>query len=234
MGINIAYYRVSTPKQGRSGLGLSAQKTYIRDYIHGEPDYEFTEVLSGKVDDREQLTKAIELCKKTNGTLLVANIERFSRNLITTLQTWNKNVKMVDVSSPNMSFLELVIKATLAQDEREKISKRTKDSLSKLKEKGGKLGASNEAYRESLESNGSTISENLAKARAASAKTLAKMSANNPNKKAIMAYIESVMPCDNPDWARMARTLNQMGIKSPRGCELTPQIVWNLWNKRKL
>ncbi|MDT9598539.1 recombinase family protein [Sphingosinicella rhizophila] len=78
---HIAYYRVSTSAQGRSGLGLEAQRQSVHSFIGGPPDHEFTEVESGKRSDRVELLKALDLAELTNAALIVAKLDRLSRDV---------------------------------------------------------------------------------------------------------------------------------------------------------
>lgn len=139
----VAYARVSTAKQGRSGLGLEAQEADIREFIKDgdrliNPIY--VEVESGKSDQRPELAKALNRCKLTGATLLVAKLDRLSRNLafIATLQ--DAKTKFVAADMPEATELTVHIMAAMAQHERKMISKRTKDALAATKAKGKKLG----------------------------------------------------------------------------------------------
>src|SRR6056297_1708444 len=130
----IAYYRVSTKQQGASGLGLEAQKTAVKNFIHSRGASEipppFTEIESGKNDDRQELRKAISRCKETGATLLIAKLDRLSRNasFIFTLrdELQQAGVDFIACDMPEANTLTIGIMATMAQHEREIISKRTK------------------------------------------------------------------------------------------------------------
>ena len=160
----IAYYRVSTKKQN---LGLDAQKVLVKNYLKTKypPDFEFIEKESGKRDDRPQLLKALELCKKHNGILIVAKLDRLSRDLhfITSLQ--KSKVKFVCCDMPDATPLTINIMGSLAQWEREQISKRTSEALQSLKKKGKKLGSNNPKVRAGLEKRWSKIREEKARER---------------------------------------------------------------------
>ena len=139
----VAYARVSTAKQGRSGLGLEAQQTAINGFLReGDrlllPTY--VEVESGKDDARPELAKALNRCQLTGATLLVAKLDRLSRNLafIATLQ--DAGVRFVAADMPEANELTVHIMAAMAQHERKAISKRTKEALAAAKAKGTKLG----------------------------------------------------------------------------------------------
>lgn len=139
----IAYYRVSTVKQGASGLGLEAQREMVRKYLDGGAWNlldEFTEIESGKKDDRPNLSKAIKLCQLKNAKLVVSKLDRLSRDLhfITSLQ--KSGIKFVVAENPDMNELTVHIFAAMAQHERKLISKRTKEALAMAKKRGVKLG----------------------------------------------------------------------------------------------
>lgn len=141
----VAYYRVSTERQGRSGLGLEAQRKAVADYLNGGAwtlAAEFTEVESGKRDkNRPQLAAALEACRRLKATLVIAKLDRLSRNagFLMTLRDGNVEVRACDM--PEAGTLEFGIRAVVAQHEREEISKRTKVALAAAKARGQKLGA---------------------------------------------------------------------------------------------
>lgn len=138
----IAYYRVSTQKQGLSGLGLEAQRTDISRFLSkgGELISEYQDIESGKKNDRPNLIKAIETCKKHNATLLIAKLDRLSRNASFIFALRDSKVDFVCCDMPSANTVTIGIMAVLAQDERERISHRTKSALAELKKKGKKLG----------------------------------------------------------------------------------------------
>jgi len=135
----VAYFRVSTAKQGRSGLGLEAQQEAVKHYadsiIHS-----FTEIESGKNDSRIQLAAAIELCRTSGASLLIAKLDRLSRKASFLLTLRDSGVQIIAADMPNCSTLEYGIRAVIAQNEREEISKRTKAALDAAKARGVKLG----------------------------------------------------------------------------------------------
>lgn len=142
----IAYYRVSSKKQGKSGLGLEAQQKLVQDFARangGEIVQEYTEVESGKVDDRPQLLAAIQHANLIGGKLLVGKLDRISRDLhfITSLQ--KSHVDFVVADMPNCDSFTIHIYGALGQRERELISSRTKAALAAAKARGVKLGTNN-------------------------------------------------------------------------------------------
>lgn len=142
----VTYRRVSTKKQGESGLGLEAQDRDIAFFLAGyaadaEVIAQFIEVDSGANDSREVLIEAIDLCRQTGATLLVAKLDRLSRDVafIATLMK-DPKVNFRVAVMPHASKFELHIYAALAEQEREMISQRTKMALAELKAAGKALG----------------------------------------------------------------------------------------------
>ena len=137
----IAYYRVSTQKQGMSGLGLEAQKAAVKGFITGaEVLVEYTEVESGKKDNRPELDKAINHAKQVGGTLIIAKLDRLSRNAGFIFALKDSGVDFTCADMPDANTLTIGIFAVMAQHERELISKRTKDALAAKKARGEQVG----------------------------------------------------------------------------------------------
>lgn len=139
----VAYYRVSTAKQGHSGLGLEAQQQAVRQYLNGgawELVGEFTEVESGKRDDRPQLAAALAACRRFKATLVIAKLDRLARNVAFIANLMEAGTDFVAVDMPEANKLVLHIMAAMAQHEREAISTRTKAALAAAKARGTKLG----------------------------------------------------------------------------------------------
>lgn len=142
-GKYITYYRVSTKRQGRSGLGLEAQKNAVADYLNGGRwtlVAEVTEVESGKRSDRPQLANALALCRIHSATLLVAKMDRLSRNLHFLTGLMESGVDFVACDIPKANTLTVHILAAVAQAEGEAISARTKAALAAAKARGIALG----------------------------------------------------------------------------------------------
>lgn len=139
----VAYYRVSTQRQGQSGLGLEAQRQAVRNYLNGgdwDLVNEFTEVESGKINEREQLDAALRICRKTKARLVIAKLDRLSRNAAFLLNLRDSKVDFVCADMPEANRLTIGIMAIMAEHEREMISKRTKEALAAAKARGVKLG----------------------------------------------------------------------------------------------
>jgi DNA invertase Pin-like site-specific DNA recombinase len=139
----VAYYRVSTDRQGRSGLGLDAQQKAVTDYLNGgawELVGEFVEVESGKKSDRRQLARAVDACRKHKARLVIAKLDRLSRNLAFVATLMESGVEFVAVDNPHANKLTIHILAAVAEHEREAISERTKAALAAAKARGKRLG----------------------------------------------------------------------------------------------
>jgi DNA invertase Pin-like site-specific DNA recombinase len=144
----ISYLRVSTTKQGQSGLGLEAQRKAVTDFLNGgnwSLLAEFVEVESGKKNDRPELNKALAHCKLTGATLVIAKLDRLSRNAHFLLGLQEAGVHFIAADMPTANELTVGIMALVAQEERKAISARTKAALAAAKERGVKLGCPNGA-----------------------------------------------------------------------------------------
>ncbi len=142
----IAYYRVSTDQQGRSDLGLEAQQEAVRAYLNGgtwDLIREFVEVESGKHDDRPKFQAALKMCRLMGATLVVAKLDRLSRNAAFLVNLMESKVKFLCVDNPQANELTIHILAAVAQQERKAISERTKAALKAAKARGVKLGNPN-------------------------------------------------------------------------------------------
>lgn len=141
----VAYFRVSTAKQGKSGLGLAAQQQTVETFLGGgawhlvgEP---FVEVESGKRDDnRPMLQQALRLCRLTGATLIVAKLDRLSRNAAFLMTLRDSGVRFVAADMPDANSLTVGVMALIAQQERDAISSRTRAALAAAKTRGTRLG----------------------------------------------------------------------------------------------
>src|SRR5215469_5908263 len=147
-GKHVAYYRVSTARQGRSGLGLEAQRQAVSDYLNGgawDLVAEFTEIESGKRNDRPELSRALELCRRQKATLVIAKLDRLARNVAFIANLMESRVDFVAVDMPQANRLTVHILAAVAEHEREMIVARTKAALAAAKARGKRLGWANPA-----------------------------------------------------------------------------------------
>ena len=139
----VTYFRVSTAKQGASGLGLEAQQAAVSTYLNGgswKVLATFTEIESGKNNERPQLAAAIAYCRITGARLLIAKLDRLSRNAAFTLGLRDAGIKFVAADNPEANELTIGILAVVAEAERKAISLRTKDALTAAKARGTVLG----------------------------------------------------------------------------------------------
>lgn len=148
----VTYYRVSTQRQGASGLGLDAQRQTVAQYLSGAHRTtvgEFSEVETGKGADplsrRPQLRLALDLCKKTGATLLIAKLDRLARNVHFVSGLMESKVSFVACDLPEANQLTIHIMAAFAEHEARRISERTRDALAAAKARGVVLGATGPA-----------------------------------------------------------------------------------------
>src|SRR5262245_28207281 len=197
----IAYYRVSTDKQGQSGLGLDAQRAAVMTYLNGGPwklIAEFTEVETGKRADRPELQKALAACRKHKGKLIIAKLDRLSRNLAFIATLMDSGVEFVATDNPHANRLTVHILAAVAEHERTAISERTKAALAAAKRRGVKLGG-----------------PRLAVARKASIK--ARSEAADAFAANVRPIIKEIQASGVSSLRGVARALTARGIRSPRG-----------------
>lgn len=213
----VAYYRVSTKQQGESGLGLEAQKTMAKNFLKNDDVLicEYEEVESGKNNNRPQLLKAIEKSKSEGATLLIAKLDRLSRNagFIFLLKDSNVDFKCCDM--PEANSLTIGIMAVLAQEERELISKRTISALQELKAKGVKLG------------NPKNLTPEAQKMGSEAMRLKALSNENNRKATALIVSLRNT----GKTYGKIADELNTNGFKTSRGCEFTSSQVLVLYDR---
>jgi len=139
----VSYLRVSTDRQGRSGLGLEAQRQAVAEFLNGgnwQPVAEFVETESGAKDDRPKLADALALARAHGAKLVIAKLDRLSRDATFLLGLQKAGVKFVAADMPEANEMVVGIMAVVAQAERKMISARTKGALAAAKARGTKLG----------------------------------------------------------------------------------------------
>jgi DNA invertase Pin-like site-specific DNA recombinase len=198
----IAYYRVSTAKQGSSGLGLEAQRQAVHHFVRGGAiRAEYTEVESGKSHTRVALDKAIAHAKETGARLVIAKLDRLSRNVAFIFALRDSGVDFVCADMPDANTLTIGIFAAMAQHERELISERTKAALQAKKQQGYVLGTP----------------RNLTQAaREQGARQVAALARASEHNKRMCAVIENLHAQAIPI-ARIADFLNTSGFRTVRG-----------------
>ena len=214
----VAYYRVSTKSQANSGLGLEAQRSAVQNFTRGVDDivlHEFTDVESGKINTRPMLLQAIESAIRLYAKLLIAKLDRLSRNASFIFTLRDSKVDFICCDMPDANSLTIGILAVLAQDERERISARTKSALQELKRKGFKLGTP----------------ENLTSmSRSRSLETRKENANQNENNRKAGALIVA-MRVQGVSYTVICKELNKLGFKSRRGGEFSITQAQRLYNR---
>ena len=218
----VSYLRVSTQRQGTSGLGLQAQQEIIQKYLNGcSPVAEFIEVESGRKTNRPKLHEALELCKKMKATLIVAKMDRLSRNVAFTSQLLDSGIEIVFCDFPKANRLVLTIIAAISEYEAGLIRKRTKEALQIKKDQGFKLGKPE------------NLTNNLEKAITNSKKANAEKANNNPNNRRAVALIKNLIN-NTSNLSEIARQLNSEGFLTSRGGNFSAKQVSILINRYQL
>jgi DNA invertase Pin-like site-specific DNA recombinase len=202
----VAYYRVSTKRQGLSGLGLEAQRSAVQKFTNNCSDCliaEFTDVESGKNDNRPELNKAIEEAKRNNAQLIIAKLDRLSRNAAFIFTLRDSKVDFICADMPNANSVTIGIMAVLAQDERERISQRTKAALTELKKQGKKLGSPQNLNSIAIERGRETRKQNALE------------SENNKKAGALIVSLRN----GGKSFYEITKTLNELGFKTRRNCK---------------
>ncbi|MGY6283628.1 recombinase family protein [Methylorubrum extorquens] len=137
----VAYYRVSTAKQGSSGLGLEAQRSTVLRSMGEEPIAEYVEIESGKQDERPELARALDMAKAQGATLVIAKLDRLSRDVHFISGLMKTSVPILACDNPTADKFMLHVYAALAEKERDLISERTKAALAAARARGVRLGS---------------------------------------------------------------------------------------------
>ncbi|WP_460989395.1 recombinase family protein [Sphingobium sp. TomTYG45] len=201
----VAYFRVSTAAQGRSGLGLAAQRSKIDAFLNADDEVlaEFVEVQSGKADNREELWKAIAHAKKHGAKILIAKLDRFSRKVSFIAGIMEQGIGLVVAEMPHATDFQLHIFAALAQEERRLISDRTRSALAEAKKRGVALGKNAQALKER-------------------------------HRQQALDYARSIQPILKPmladgwSFTAIADQLNVAGVDAAKGGRFTAQTVKNI------
>jgi DNA invertase Pin-like site-specific DNA recombinase len=185
----VSYFRVSTDRQGVSGLGLDAQREAVNQFLRARQAAtgctgivaEFVEIESGAKNDRPQLALALDTCRRHKATLLIAKLDRLARNVAFIAGLMEAGIDFVAVDMPHASRLVLHVMAAFAEHEREMIRDRTRAALAAAKARGVKLGINGarlaaQNHAEAVAWTG-TVAEHVEAARASGAKTLTAIAA---------------------------------------------------------
>lgn len=215
----VAYLRVSTARQGQSGLGLEAQRTAISTFVSQRQGCvldTFVEVESGKVDTRPELAKALHLVRITGATLVIAKLDRLSRNAAFLLTLQDSGARFVAADMPDANELTVGIMALVAQQERQAISKRTREALQAAKARGQKLGNPNGAAA-LVRANKGNVAAVAASRRIACA-----------HAEALLPVLLELREADIVSLGGVAAELNRRGILTPRAKRWHRSSVANL------
>lgn len=201
----VAYFRVSTAKQGQSGLGLEAQRqTVLQSVGDGELLEEFTEVESGKVNSRPQLQAALKHARLTKSILIVAKLDRLSRNAAFLNQLFDADVPIRCADMPFADRFTVGILAQVAQWERERISDRTKAALAVAKARGRTLG-------------GRRANQRIVDAAGREKAALTKRAASAQRAADVTPYVDAARAAGHTSLRAIANYLNDRRIAAPRG-----------------
>jgi DNA invertase Pin-like site-specific DNA recombinase len=223
VGKFISYLRVSTDKQGKSGLGLEAQRQAVTDYLDGgcwQLLREYVEVEAGKRADRPVLIEALHHCKITGATLVIAKLDRLSRDLEFIARLQKSSIRFVCADMPEANELTIHLFAAIAQHERQMISTRTKAALAAAKARGQRLGNPNGAAALRRAGQGNSAAIEAARATA------------DQHAADIMPVIEDIRCGGITSLNGISRELNRREIKTARGGEWYPTTVKNLLDRR--
>lgn len=222
----VIYYRVSTKRQGDSGLGLDAQRAYVEHFYQGKAILaEFTDVKSGKdIENRPELQKALMLCQEQKATLVVAKIDRLSRNTEQALAIYRKlQGRLESCDIPNLDKFSLTLFMAIADRERELISIRTKGALVEKVKRAGQWRRGSPTF----------MSGEAARLGHATIQAIALANRNSRQASAMIEKLvaEQQLASRKPNWSTIARHLNSAGFRTPKGKEFQAIQVQRLYQK---
>ena len=227
---------MSTKGQSESGLGLLSQRQSCEEYVRsvgGEVSKVFQDIESGKSETREGLWSAIEHCKATGETLVIAKLDRLARNVEFTFRVINTGIDIHFVDMPQVNTIILGVFASVAQYEREIIAARTKAALDAKKARGELTGGCKELWGKVT---GTNRKESMSITQAASAAAKRKRAQDNPCNIAFKHFIEDWEEIHGPigwqaDWISISAKLNSRGYKTPTGLDFNPVRAHSMFNK---
>jgi DNA invertase Pin-like site-specific DNA recombinase len=225
----ISYLRQSTLKQQRSGLSIEAQRKAIQDYAkstNGDIVAEFVETESGGLNARPALLQAVARAKAVRGKLVVATLDRLSRKVAFIANLMESNVQFACCDAPNATPFELHIRASMAEEERRKISERTKLALAAAKRRGVQLGANRRGHRAILQSDKMVNHLNKVRSRSIAAKK-----ANSAQRRAdsyghLLPQIQEM--AEDCTLQEICNTLNSDGHTTVSGGKFYPNTIRRL------
>nr|WP_022821650.1 recombinase family protein [Hymenobacter norwichensis] len=209
----VAYYRVSTLQQGKSGLGLAAQQQLVRSFVKEEAVLgEFVEVEGGKKATRPQLRAAVQLAQRQGAVLVIAKLDRLSRNVAFIASLMESGVEFVACDQPQANKFTLHIFAALAEQERDMISERTRRALQVLKAQGKQLGTPAN-LTPTAHAQGLTIRQQNART-------------HEGNRQATALIV--ARRAQGLGYNQIAQELEELGFRTRRGCRFTHKQVQRL------
>ena len=218
----VAYLRVSTQKQGYSGLGIEAQREIIQKHLHDKtPIAEYFEIESGRKKDRPKLKEALRLCRKTEAILIVAKLDRLARSVSFLSNLLESDVDIVFCDFPQANKMVLHIISAISQYEAELIAARTKASLQAKKSRGFRLG------------NPEHLMDKHKQAIRNSIRSCKEKADNNPNNKRAVAMLRTLIK-EEYTLKSMADTLNKEGFVTSQGCSFSKSTVYKLIKRYNL
>jgi DNA invertase Pin-like site-specific DNA recombinase len=230
----VSYLRVSTDKQGRSGLGLEAQRAAVADFLNGgqwKHIAEFVEIETGKNDDRPMLREALHRAKVTGATLVIAKLDRLSRNVGFIARLQESQVRFVCADMPDANELTINLLASIAQHERKAISERTARALQAVKaqekdprqrqarRKRGKKGLGNPNGAKALQGLGNEAAVHALLAKA------------DRHAQDVLPIVQDIQSTGVTSLRSIAAELNARGILTARKGQWHPTTVRNLLNR---
>lgn len=233
----IAYFRVSTAAQGRSGLGLEAQRSAVDEFvrIRGFTRVaDFTEVESGKRSDRPELQRALHLAKVTGSVLVIAKLDRLSRNAAFLLTLRDSGVRFLAADLPDANDLTIGVLAVIAQAEREAISRRTTEALQAVRLRLQESGAhtSNRSGRtigRLGNPNGARALRRAGVGNKAAVECRQRMASERSRD--LEPILQDIKDCGVSSAAGIARELNRRGVLTPRQRQWHPSTVRTLMKR---
>jgi DNA invertase Pin-like site-specific DNA recombinase len=215
----VPYYRVSTARQGQSGLGLEAQRAAVAAFVADSAQLlgEFVEIESGKKNQRPQLLAAIAAARAVGATLLIAKLDRLSRNAGFIFDLRDSGVAFVCCDMPDANTLTVGLFAVIAQHERETISKRTKEALTAKKARGAQLGTP----------------ANLTLAVIEKSRCIRQANAQSNQQNLQATRLGSLMHKQGYTLQKIAQELNESGYRTRRGKLYLPMSIQRLLKRLK-
>lgn len=218
----VAYLRVSTQKQGYSGLGLEVQREIIQKYLCDRmPIAEYIEIESGRKKERPKLKEALALCRKDGAILIVAKLDRLARSVSFLSNLLESDVDIVFCDFPEANKMVLHIISAISQYEAELIAARTKASLQAKKSRGFKLG------------NPEHLMDKHKQAIRNSIRSCKEKADNNPNNKRAVAMLRTLIK-EEYTLKSMADALNKEGFVTSQGCSFSKSTVYKLIKRYNL